>query len=440
MKKLLFTLCLSSILLACKKDKTPGIKPIDLGISVSYDISSGYTLPLTNVKVKITNIQTKATQERQVTTDGKVTFSEIALGSYDIDATVSIPADEYSRITGIPTEDAVTFNASEKGRVISSDFNGSLELKLIAGKSGDWIIKQIYYTGSNTTDGAGFRDQFIEFYNNTDAVLYADSLYFGQVFGRVSNTVNSIHYLPGGQLDWSKSPGMPANVNANKDYVYVKTLLMIPGSGKQYPVQPGESIVLAQTALNHKSPFTGNNGKVYSVKKPELTIDLSKADFETYYGNLPGETPYPSDIDNPLVPNVEVLSYVGGDLILDNKGRDSYVIFKVDGTQKVKDWPSYNEPTIAAPKPTARKYYQIPLKYVIDGVEIQSNISADRFPKKLPAHIDAGLTFPPNGEYSSQSVIRKTQKTVNGRRILKDTNNSSEDFDYLDRALPKGFK
>ncbi|AOM79095.1 DUF4876 domain-containing protein [Pedobacter steynii] len=440
MKKLLFTLCLSSILLACKKDKTPDIKPVDLGVSLAYDISSGYTLPLTNAKVKITNILTKASQELPVGTDGKVLFTAIAVGSYDIDAVVSIPAAEYSRITGIPTEDAVTFNASEKGKQINSDFSGNLELKLIAGKSGDWVIKQIYYAGSNTSEGAGFRDQFIEFYNNTNVVLYADSLYFGQVFGRVSTANTTIHTLAGGQLDWSKSVNMPSNINANRDYIYVKTLLMIPGTGKQYPVQPGESIVLAQTALNHKSPFTGNNGKVFSVKKPELTVDLSKADFEAYYGNLPGETPFASDIDNPQVPNMEVLSYTGNDLILDNKGRDSYVIFKVDGTQKVRNWPQYNEPTKATPAPTAKKYYQIPLQYVIDGVEIQSNIASDRFPKKLPANIDAGLVFSPNGAYSSQSVIRKTQKTTNGKRVLKDTNNSSEDFDFFDRAEPKGFK
>lgn len=440
MKKLLYTLCLSAGLIACKKDKTPDIKPVDLGINVAYETSTGYTLPLNKIKVTITNVSTKTKLELITDANGKATFNSISAGTYDIDAVIEIGAKDYSQITGIPTEDPVTFNASEKGKQIEAAFSGSIELKLIAGKSGDWVIKQIYYAGSNITEGAGFRDQFIEFYNNTNTVMYADSLYFAQLFGRVSMSNTSSYYLPGGQLDWSKSLNMAGTGNPNRDYVYAKTLLMVPGTGKQYPVQPGESIVLAQTALNHKSPFTGNDGKVFSVAKPELTVDLSGANFEAYYGDLIGGKVFASDINNPQVPNMEVLSYTGNDMLLDNPGRDSYVIFKVDGTQKVAQWPQYNEPTKAAPKPTAKKYYQIPLKYVIDGVEIQPNVADSRFPKKLSPSIDAGFTIVPNGSYSSQSVIRKTLKTTNGRRILKDTNNSTEDFDFLDKAQPRGFK
>lgn len=57
-----------------------------------------------------------------------------------------------------------------------------------------------------------------------------------------------------------------------------------------------------------------------------------------------------------------------------------------------------------------------------------------RVPKRLPNVLDAVRTFVPAGQYSSQSLVRKTLKTVNGRRILKDTNNSSEDFGYLNKA------
>lgn len=443
MKKLIFTLVLSAVLLACKKDKTPESKPVDLSVHVAHELtSSNYTLPVNNVKIRITNINTSAVQELNSDDKGQVTFKAIPAGTYDIDAILEISAANYSRLTGVPTENAVTFNASEKNKQVDGSF-GSLDLKLLVGKSGDWVIKQIYFAGSNTADGAVFRDQFIEFYNNTNAVLYADSLYFAQVYGRGQANPTSFNLLGNGQYDWSKAQGMPSGIDANRDYVYAKTLLMIPGTGKQYPVQPGESIVVAQTALNHKSPFTGNDGKVYSVKKPELTVDLSKADFEAYYGDIivqNGGKVFASDIDNPQVPNLEILAYSGNDLILDNKGRDSYVIFKVDGSQKVKSWPQYYEPTKADPKAGAKKYYQIPVKYVIDGVEVQPNTADDRLPKKLNPGLDAGFTFVPKGEYTSQSVIRKTSKTVNGKRILKDTNNSTEDFDVFDTAQPKGFK
>lgn len=439
MKKLILSLCLAASFLACKKDKTPGIQPVDLNIKLAYEISTGYTLPLENIKIKITNTQTKASQELSSDAKGTVDFKSIPAGLYDIDAVLTIKAAEYTRITGIPTADDVTFNASEKGKQIDATLNGSLDLKLIVGTPGDWLIKQIYYPGSHTTDGAMFRDQFLEFYNNTDRVMYADSLYFGQVQGRVSSASPNMNYTSTGQLDWSKSLNMLDPSNANKDYVYAKTLYMIPGSGKQYPVQPGKSLIIAQTALNHKVPFTGNDGKVVSVRNPELTIDLSAADFEVYLGDIIGK-PFSSDINNPQVPNVEVLAYSGNDMVLDANGRDSYVIFKVDGTQNVKNWPKYNEPSKIAPSPTTEKYYQIPVKYLIDGVEIQPNIPDSRFPKKLNPNVDAGFTFAPSGRYSSQSVIRKTSKTVNGRIVLKDTNNSTEDFDYFEKAQPRGFK
>lgn len=441
MKKLVLSLFLAASLLACKKDKTPGTQPVDMDINLSFDDQSlGYTLPLEKITVKITNTQSKASMELVSDASGKVAFKSVSPGSYDIDANLTISAADYTRITGIPTDAPVTFNASEKNKKLDATFTGVLDLRLIVGTPGDWLIKQIYYAGSNTTNGAIFRDQFLEFYNNTDQVLYADSLYFAQLNGRVSSESPNMNYTSTGQMDWSKSIGMVDGANANKDYVYAKTLYMIPGTGKQYPVQPGKSIIVAQTALNHKAPFTGNDGKVVTVRDPELTIDLSGADFEAYYGDILGGKPFSSDVNNPQVPNIEILSYSGNDMILDANGKDSYVIFKVDGTQKVREWPQYFEPLKAAPLPTVKKYFQIPVKYLIDGVEIQPNIASSRFPKKLGANVDAGFTFVPKGNYSSQSVIRKTEKTVNGRVVLKDTNNSTEDFIYLEKANPRGFQ
>lgn len=441
MKKLLSIAFLAAALTACKKDKSPDIAPVDLGVNVSYGLStSTYTLPLNDIKVKLTNINTGNVSEASTDADGKVSFKQISAGTYDIDAVLEIDAATYSQLTGTVTQQNVTFNASIKNTQINAGSNDQLDLKLITGKSGDWVIKQVYYAGSDNANGAIFRDQFVEIYNNTDQVMYADSLYFSQLEGRALPTTSGYYWQANDQYDWSKSVGMPSNIDANNDYVYTSVILMVPGNGKQHPVQPGESIVIAQTALNHKSPFTGNNGSTISVKDPSLTVDLSAADFETYYGNLPGVSPLASDIDNPNVPNMEVIQYTGRDMVLDANGRESYVIFKVDGPDVVKNLPSYYAPLIATPGTSAKKSFQLPISYIIDGVDVQPNLPANRIPKKLNAQIDAGTTFVPKGRYTSQSIIRKTEKTVAGRRILKDTNNSTEDFDYFDVAQPKGFK
>lgn len=433
----------SLIVFACKKAGQPELHPLEISVELSYASAEiAQKLPLKDVKVKFTNINTTATLELVPAADGKIDIKALPPGVYNISASIDFSPETYTALTGKPTEKKVSFNASMKNRKINVNNAESIHLKLLSGSIGPWVIKQIYYAGSNTTLGALFRDQFIEFYNNSDSVLYADSLYFSEITGRQSYTNNTYHILGKEgdyQMDWTKAPNMPTNIDPNNDYVYAKALWMIPGTGKQYPVQPGKSIVVAQTALNHKAPFIGTDGKTITVRDPSLTIDLSNADFEAYYAPFVAK-PIASDIDNPNVPNIDVISYNGADMVFDSPGRTAFVIFKVDATQNVKQWPQYYYPQIAPPAANADKFYQIPIKYIIDGVEIQPTTASSRVPKKLGAFIDAGFTFVPNSSYSSQSVIRKTEGTENGRIILKDTNNSSEDFDYLPLANPRGFK
>ncbi len=426
---------------ACKKDNTPDAQPVDATIKLTYQLAAtqNLTLPLKGITIKIRNVRTGDESTAQSDDNGNVTFKSMAIGTYDVSATTTISAADYSRISGNVVLQDVIFNANQKDVVLSLNAANSTTITLMASKVGDWVIKQVYYAGSDRVEGALYRDQFLEFYNNSDQVLYADSLYFGQAWGRQSTSAINHNLQASGQYDWSKAQGMSSSGDANNDYLYMRSLFMIPGTGKQYPVQPGKSIIIAQTATNHKSPFTGTDGVSISVRNQNLTIDLSGADFEAYYAPLLTTKPLNSDIDNPAVPNLEVLSFYGSDMILDNPGRDGYVIFKVDQTQNVKNYPQFYEPLIATPSASARKFYQVPVKYILDAVECQPEAASSRIPKKFNASLDAGYTFTPKGSYTSQSVIRKTFKTVGGRIILKDTNNSTDDFTYLDLANPRGF-
>ncbi len=422
--------------ISCKKDNTPGVQPLDIKLNLKYASAElNGKLDLSKVVVKVTNLSTK-TSMTYSPSQGVVNLVSIMPGEYDIDASITIPKDQYFNSTGEAIFEDVTFNAAIKKVNLTS--SSSLDLELIAGLLGNFVIKQIYYAGSDNKEGAIYRDQFFEVYNNTDRVLYADSLYFGRLWGRQRNTNDPDHYQANGQLDWSKSMGMTVGETANIDYVYLRDLFMIPGNGKSYPVEPGKSIVIAQNALNHKVPFVGNNGKEVAIKKPELTVDLSNASFEVYYGDIPGNKPFASDIDNPKVPNVQILDYVGNDWILDNLGRDAYVIFKHADRAAVANLPSYPEPSINPPSSTAKKYRQLPVNWIMDAVDVQPNTTDDRIPKKLPTALDAGFTFVTLGGYSSQSVMRKTDKTTNGVRKLKDTNNSTADFVVI-KANPFGF-
>lgn len=421
------------------------IKALDVTVRVAYDTSKGnFSLPIEGINIKLENLWNGKINQIKTNQNGLAEFDNISAGVYNIMATLTIPKEDFLNYTGQFSEDDVTLNASINSVTLNNQTNAILDLQMKLGRIGGLVLKQIYYAGSDTKNGATFRDQFIEIYNNSNELIYADSLYIAQVWGTNSANpdLSKGFYLTSGpmvgQLDWSKSIGMPSGINASEDYFYPKSLYRIPGNGTDYPIQPGESIILAQTAVNHKAPYSNSTGGSINIKDPSLTVDLSNADFEVYLAPYLA-SPLASDIDNPAVPNMIMLAYSGKDWLLDNPGRDGYIIFKTD-KDIPSTFPQYPDPTQLAITQNTTMYYQIPLEFAIDAVEIQPNSPTSRVPKRLYSEYDAGFTFCPAGSYSSQSVIRKTSKIVSGRRILMDTNNSTNDFDYLEKAEPKAFK
>ncbi len=437
---------LFSLSCGCRKiELGEDIKALDVTVRVAYDTSKGnFSLPIEGINIKLENLWNGKINQIKTNQNGLAEFDNISAGVYNIMATLSIPKEDFLNYTGQFSEDDVTLNASMNSVTLNNQTNAILDLQMKLGRIGGLVLKQIYYAGSDTRNGASFRDQFIEIYNNSNEVIYADSLYIAQVWG--TNTANpdlskGFYFTSGpmvGQFDWSKSIGMPSGINASEDYFYPKSLYRIPGNGTDYPIQPGESIILAQTAVNHKAPYSNSTGGSINIKDPSLTVDLSNADFEVYLAPYLA-SPLASDIDNPAVPNMIMLAYSGKDWLLDNPGRDGYIIFKTD-KDIPSTFPQYPDPAQLAITQNTTMYYQIPLEFAIDAVEIQPNSPTSRVPKRLYSEYDAGFTFCPAGSYSSQSVIRKTSKIVSGRKILMDTNNSTNDFDYLEKAEPKAFK
>ena len=428
-------------ILACNSDDDQ----INLTQTISYTVQANYSENFDSLAAKgatITLQSTNTSEVYQMLTDanGQAVFGAVIPGTYDINATVTFSAEEFNQTFGyFPESEEVIFNASLGQTTVSLE-NNQTQLVLNTARMGDLVIKQIYYGGSHTQQGASFRDQFIEIYNNSNEVIYADGLYFAFAYG-VLNTTTTEYVQPNGQFDWSQSIGMTIGHSANTNYLYADYVYQIPGNGNQYPIEPGESIVIAQSALNHKSPLVDNSGEEISVLNPDLTIDLSDADFEANFIEFraqQGLEPFRTDIENPNVPNVNI-SFVGRpgayhpitDMLLDNLGRDSYVIFRADHLE----FNTYALPNVREVTESTKMYMQIPADIVIDGVETQH--ASNNIPKRLPETLDISSTRI-SAPYTSKSVIRKTKTTVDGRRILQDTNNSSEDFVEI-IANPRGF-
>ncbi len=449
MKKLAYLLVSCVVLFAaCKKDVDDTTSTATFNVQVVFE---EFQFPLENIEVRIENeiLGVSATQKTDV--DGIAAFRNVSLGIYKISASLVLSAEQYYQITGIDIdEESANFNGLLNNVNVGANPDATYELKMDVGRVGNLVIKQLYYAGSHTTNGASFRDCFVEIYNNSNEVIYADSLYFSQVKG-VASRFSTQDLSPGyfitdashplyKQFDWSKSVSNNTGMGAEayENYLYVESAFMIPGSGTSHPIEPGESIIIAANGINHKAPYTRHDGKAVEIKDPSLTVDLSNVEWEVYYGSyLP--SPYVFDIDNPNVPDVKVYSIKNEtDLIFDATGREAFVIYKLP--QEIIHYPRWATPDVNVIDGSTKLFYQIPISEVIDGVQtLNPNPEAtQRVARRLNNRIDAGPTWVVDGQYSSQSLMRKTAKTINGRIVLQDTNNSAEDFVSV-KADPYGF-
>jgi hypothetical protein len=78
---------------------------------------------------------------------------------------------------------------------------------------------------------------------------------------------------------------------------------------------------------------------------------------------------------------------------------------------------------------------EILLSDILDGVQAVGDATRATT-LGLPTSVDAGYIFLPKGTYTGQSISRKvSSKTADGRVILQDTNNTTNDFEIQDTPV-----
>jgi hypothetical protein len=434
-------------LYACKKkDLGAAATPVNLNVAIEYSSEvSSIGLRKDSALVRITNNTSGSINEAYTNNNGVAAFESITPGMYTVTASITINKNTYQQLSNTVVEQDVVFNGNLTNRSFTEQ-QTNINIPLITGRIGNWVIKQIYYTGSNISSGASFRDQFLEIYNNSTDTLYADSLCIANVLGNNDLRIKypTAGYLPSIQYDWTQALNMN-NAKANSDYVYVRSAFMLPGNGRSLPVLPGKSLVIAQTAQNHTAPYILNDNTTQDITDPAATVDLFNADFEAYLadykkaeaGNPANFKKYKWDIDNPRVTNMDVVYFASGnEWIIENTGREAMIIYKVNGADPKTGFPYFATPNITTIDATTTLYQQIPVANIVDAVELQRIAVTERVPKRLPNTLDAGPTNITGGNYTSQSLVRKTARTVNGKRVLQDTNNSANDFFTRKKADP----
>lgn len=197
-------------------------------------------------------------------------------------------------------------------------------------------------------------------------------------------------------------------------------MLAFPGTGKDYPLQPGEFIVFADEAMNHKLAYGTDESKIPEFAK---CPDLTKANWEKYYGN--------GDTDNEKVPNLEVVYSNNNKLKMWGLGvvGRCYMLAKLPEGITPQSFKADTQNYSPYPGSTATMLYlMLPSKYILDAVEVYNPAKTpeENYPFFLPVDDLKGIHA--SKSYAGKAIRRKVEKIENGRVYYKDTNNSSMDF------------
>lgn len=347
------------------------IMPDDLGDSVFY---ANQTIVLKSNRISYSAITDSL---------GKAVFKNIIPGIYNL-STHQVLTSEISLVG-----DTLQY------RLFKTD---SLVLKLNKSIKANLIISKVYASGTKDNNNKNYvADRYVEIFNNSDNIQVLDSTFY---FGLVE--AESVIAYPA-----SKNPG----------FVYARQVFRFIKDASKLNIQPGGSIILANSAIDH-TQFSANS------------INLRISNFEaknTTFSN------------NAEVPGLDLIYSAFPALIymnLINGGDNGAFLFRT--TENVRSFPILYMPG----KEQGNRYMQIPINHIIDGVETLKNYTTGGVrveTKRLQTYVDAGYMFiTASTGYTHESIERRVDvaKSNTSRYYLIDSNNSSNDFRVVTDPTP----
>ncbi|MFA4947111.1 MAG: DUF4876 domain-containing protein [Candidatus Krumholzibacteriia bacterium] len=317
----------------------------------------GEPFPMDSAEVSVTGQTTVFTATGVTNERGEISFDGLATGRYSVFVRRQVMVGPNKKVfTGFGDVKVGGLDRAHENVLVKTVSVSNL------------MISEIFYAGSCAASFY-FYDQFVELYNAAAETLYLDNI----IVTRQAQV---------------KDPEMET-----KDYVSAIYAFQLKGTGKQWPIAPGQYVVIAADAVNHK---------LYGCA---LSADLSHADYETF--NALGH-----DYDVPGVPNF--------DNIMPGKTIDFLINVSHNGVVIAEggDYPIDEDNRM-----------RIPIEKVIDAVEYASNPTATT--KEMTVRVDAGFAGIGITKWGGQSTER--------REPGLDTNNSTFDFVVIPRPTPGYF-
>lgn len=417
LKSFLMLVCI--VLLASCSNSNDDSNSIDTtlaNIKMAFLQPSGYeNVTLSDMTVTLTDINSnkKTTYTEPVDESLTMTLKNVSGGYYRISATGKMTYVNEKNIT--KTVDVMAYN---EGVVITNNNTVSLPLQVTTQPDPDpadvdyngFVLAEIFCAGSATPQGTYYyADKYFVIYNNTNHVLYADSLVIAQ--SEFMTTMKEAY-----------------NPDIMSTDMAVDALYMIPGTGHDVPVQPGGKLLIVDNALNH------------TVANPN-SWDLTKADYEWYDEST---NPQYTDVDNPKVPNlIRIYSKTNTMWSPHTQGFKSYALARMHTDKNTFLADYIYDYTVHIVGQTgeadnAGTCYRLPNSWIIDAVNMSTKAGFQWL--VISSTLDRGFTYNSNFNFDDtrlgKSVRRKVTKMDGTRAVLQDTNNSTDDFEPRVEANP----
>lgn len=410
-------LCVTAIA-SCSSDDGSSVDTTPTDLKIMFQLPDGYTddATLTDLSITLTDINTqrKTTFNGNAAEDLSITLKAVPGGYYRIDATGKL---NYRNTDLVGKQ--VDVLAYSEGIILTREAPiAALKLQVTSQPEADpadiayrgFVLGEIFCAGTANRQGNYYyADKYFVIYNNTDHVLYADSLVIAE-----SDFLTTMkqEYTP---------DIMPTDMA-------VSAMYMIPGSGHDVPVQPGGKLLVVDNAVNH------------TVANPN-SWDMTKADYEWYDEST---NPQFTDIDNPNVPNLERI--YSSTLTLwspHSQGFKSYALARMHADRKtfltdyMYDY-TYHLVGQTGEADMTGSAYRLPNSWILDAV----NMSVPTLFQWIVTSptLDKGYTYCADFGWDDsrygKSVRRKVKAMDGTRAILQDTNNSTDDFEPRTKADP----
>jgi hypothetical protein len=242
------------------------------------------------------------------------------------------------------------------------------------------------------TGGIVYADSYyLEIYNNSDTTIYLDGKYFG--------------------TSWNLNRDYPTYrcavtevVRNDPNGIWTRWILRFPGGGSEYPLAPGQTALVAQSAIDHRAIL------------PTLP-DLRDADFE--WGGTAGA-------DNPDVPNLQDIGPSRTHYLL--MAHPYFLAEGVDlGTLPQWVWARSGDVYVRIPGTKLLDVYASTADWTSWGYVPPGPACLEETNRRfdnLPGPASALVDYP--GALSFQR--RVLYVLPDGRKVLQDTDTSMEDF------------